>query len=110
MSAFEWLHNAVTCQLPIGSEWIIVAIIIVVLLLWGPQKIPELARALGQAKREFNEAARGAKKEIEAIAKPTSTSDEKLIEVAKSLGIATEGKTREQIAQEIIEKAKPKEK
>ena len=38
-----------TAQLPSGFEWIILLIIIAVLLLFGPQKLPELARGFGRA-------------------------------------------------------------
>jgi Sec-independent protein translocase protein TatA len=33
--------------------------IIVALLVWGPQKIPELAKAVGEAKHEFETSSRG---------------------------------------------------
>jgi len=36
-------------QLPGGFEWIILLIIVAILLLFGPQKLPELARGLGRA-------------------------------------------------------------
>jgi sec-independent protein translocase protein TatA len=39
-----------------GYEWVIVAVILLVLFLWGPKKLPELAKALGLAKKEFKEA------------------------------------------------------
>ena len=39
---------------PVGMEWII--ILVIVLLLFGPSKLPQLARGLGQAKKEFKEA------------------------------------------------------
>ncbi len=101
-----------------GIEWIIVAAIIIVLLLWGPSKLPKLARSLGEAKKEFEKAmkeAESVREEIREIGRvgttstpsiPTSQSSDKLIEVAKALGIETEGKTRDQIAQEIIERTK----
>ncbi len=38
----------------IGPE-IIVVILVVAVLIWGPKKVPELARAFGQAKRAFEE-------------------------------------------------------
>ena len=40
---------------PVGMEWII--ILVIVLLVFGPSKLPQLARGLGQAKKEFKEAA-----------------------------------------------------
>ena len=91
-------------------QWIVIGIIVVVIFLWGPQKIPELARGLGRAKREFEQAS----KEVEGSMNVTSTSppvpksaDQVLLETARQLGISTEGKTREQISQEIVSKAKP---
>lgn len=90
-------------------QWIVIGIIVVVIFLWGPQKIPELARGLGRAKREFEQAS----KEVEGSMNVTSTSpsvpksaDQVLLETARQLGITTEGKTREQISQEIVAKAK----
>lgn len=91
-------------------QWIIIGVIVVVIFLWGPQKIPELARGLGQAKREFDKAS----KEFESSVNvnPTTpaapkSADQVLLETARQLGISTEGKTREQISQEIVAKAKP---
>lgn len=46
-----------------GMEWVI--IILVVFLLFGAKKIPELARGLGQGINEFRRAANDVKKEIE---------------------------------------------
>jgi len=98
-------------------QWIIIGVIVVVIFLWGPQKIPELARGLGRAKGEFEKAS----KEFEAASKQVSGSpatgsaapvfqeksgDQVLVETARALGIATEGKTRDQISQEIIAKTK----
>jgi sec-independent protein translocase protein TatA len=40
-------------------EVIMIGAIIVALLVWGPQKIPELAKAVGEAKHEFETASRG---------------------------------------------------
>ncbi len=33
-----------------GWEWIIIGVVAIVIILWGPQKIPEFAKALGRAK------------------------------------------------------------
>lgn len=115
--------------------------ILLVFFLWGPQKIPELARAFGQARREFDNATREFQKvsnsiangtsplvatantaanQIKSVALPNSSSvnsvlpkvttpaatgksgDQLLLDAARQLGISTEGKTREQIQQEII--------
>lgn len=50
-------------SMPGGSEWIL--IILVVLLLFGGRKIPELMRGLGRGIREFNDAKNNVKEEIE---------------------------------------------
>jgi sec-independent protein translocase protein TatA len=46
-----------------GTE--LVLILLVVLLLFGAKKIPELARGLGSGIREFKDASREIKREIE---------------------------------------------
>ncbi len=91
-----------------GWEWIIIGIIAVVVIMWGPSKIPELAKALGKAKGEFDKAS----KEFQTAATATANSptvrsnDEVLLETARNLGLSTEGKTREQISAETSERVK----
>jgi sec-independent protein translocase protein TatA len=88
---------------------IIIAVIAVVIFLWGPQKIPELARSLGRAKGEFDKASREFQSSVTETSTPQTpkSADQVLVETARQLGIATEGKTRDQISQEIVAKAKP---
>jgi sec-independent protein translocase protein TatA len=92
----------------IGYEWLVVVGVILVIFLWGPKKLPELARSIGLAKKEFEKT----KGEISSIA-TTSTAppaEDPLITAAKSVGVATEGKTKEDIAKAIAEKTtKPPE-
>jgi len=40
-------------------ELIIIGVILVVIFLWGPQKIPEIARAIGRARRDDRPRAEG---------------------------------------------------
>jgi sec-independent protein translocase protein TatA len=49
--------------MPGGSEWIL--IVLVVLLMFGGKKIPELMRGIGKGVREFNDAKQNVKDEIE---------------------------------------------
>ncbi len=109
-----------------GWEWIIIGVVAIVIILWGPSKIPEFAKALGRAKGEFSKAQ---KDFTEAAANPPPTQtgasstpaaaapavphqttirtkDEMLIETAQKLGVSTEGKTREEITEEISVKVK----
>jgi sec-independent protein translocase protein TatA len=105
-----------------GWEWIIVGVVAIVIIMWGPAKIPEFAKALGRAKGEFSKA----QKEFTDAATTTAantnnaasvesrstpahaikTKDEMLLETAQKLGIPTDGKTREQISEEISIKQK----
>ncbi len=55
--------NIFLFSMPGGSEWIL--IILVVLLMFGGRKIPELMRGLGRGIREFNDAKSNVKNEIE---------------------------------------------
>jgi sec-independent protein translocase protein TatA len=51
-------------SMPSGGEWITIGIVI--LVLFGGRKIPELARGLGKGIREFNDAKKGVQEEIES--------------------------------------------
>ncbi|CCC82665.1 twin-arginine translocase TatA/TatE family subunit [Thermoproteus tenax] len=82
-----------------GQDWLIILIAIVILLIWGPSKLPALARGLGQALHEFRRASQG-------VVTSEDEETKKLMEVAKSLGINTEGKTKEQILEEVNQKVK----
>jgi len=59
----SFLNSIFLLSLPGGSEWIL--IILVVLLMFGGKKIPELMRGLGRGIREFNDAKANVKSEIE---------------------------------------------
>ena len=71
---------------------ILIIIAFVVLIIWGPSKIPQLARSFGQAVREFRRGARENEPEPE------------LIEIAKKLGIDPTGKSRDELLTEINNK------
>ncbi len=56
--------------------WEIVLIVVVVLVLFGPKRIPELARAIGRANYEYKKA----KNDIEAESKELIENSEKAAE------------------------------
>ena len=98
-----------------GYEAITIVVVLAVIFLWGPQKVPDIARAIGQAKREFDKASKETSTLVQqAMALPTTTSPasgstavaptstDPVIVAAKSLGIITVGKTKEELAKEII--------
>ncbi len=97
-----------------GWEWIVILGVAVIVIMWGPAKIPELARSLGKAKGEFDKASKEYQKAAfeqltttnVAVVKPADSSDEALIALAQKYGIETEGKTKEQITTETLERIK----
>ena len=68
----ESSETLICAGVPGGWEWVIIAL--VVLLLFGAKRIPELARGLGQGIREFKGAVDDAKQELDDAAE-TITSD-----------------------------------
>jgi sec-independent protein translocase protein TatA len=104
--------------------WVLIAA--VVIFLFGANKIPQFAKAIGQARREFDQAskeitnplaastqpaaapfqaARPVQAVVAPVAQPAAAVDP-LIEAAQKEGIDTQGKTRDQIATELAWKLK----
>ena len=74
-------------------------LLFIVLLLFGARKLPELAKGLGSAVKEFTDASN----ESDSYT-PRSKEDEKkyaIIDAAKKLGIETEGRSIQEISEEI---------
>ena len=107
-----------------GYETITIVLIVAAIFLWGPGKLPELARAIGEAKREFDKASKETLSTIQqAAAVPTGQTGSQgpnvapsypppttdaVIVAAKRIGIETAGKTREEIVNEIVARSIPK--
>ncbi len=103
--------------------WIL--IIAVVVFLFGANKIPQFARSIGQARREFNEAWKWSPTQGQQVTSnspppppppvyPTTlqssaAAEDPIVVAARNEGIVTEGKTRQQIASELAWKLKQKE-
>jgi sec-independent protein translocase protein TatA len=105
-----------------GMEWIIV-IVVIVLLLFGAKKIPELARSIGKARAEFTRGQTMVEKEIreaertdreEEVNRERETAklrtedadpegseapgqDPEIVKAAEALGIDPAGKTDEEL-------------
>lgn len=109
----------------------LILIFALLLFVFGPEKLPGIARELGKAMREINKATSGIKKELNRISsdslenvRSSSTGssqpflkaadarkiDKNLSDIAKKLNLSTEGKTNENIAEEIIERINKREK
>ena len=86
-----------------GMEWIIILVVVVVLL-FGAKKLPDLARSIGRARGEFERGKIDIDKELaqekSAVAEPVDEL-QKLIKAARELGLDTVGKTKEQLKAEI---------
>lgn len=91
-----------------GSEWLIV-IVIVVVLIFGANKIPDLAKSLGRASGEFQKAKVESELEVQKLkasgsttaSQPSSDARVRMIKAASELGISTDGKTDAEIQAEI---------
>jgi sec-independent protein translocase protein TatA len=64
------MNSPVLLSMPGGSEWLI--ILLLVLLLFGAKRLPEVAQNLGKGIREFKKSMREVQSEIET-ADPTKT-------------------------------------
>jgi sec-independent protein translocase protein TatA len=93
-----------------GMEWIL--IFVIVLLIFGPTKLPQLARGLGRAIYEFRKASQGAFEEEGTSRKREELKgidEETLRKLAEKLGVEGAGeKDKETLITEIIEEAKKK--
>ena len=109
-----------------------VLIVAVVIFLFGANKIPQFAKAIGQARKEFDKASKAITNPSSIIDNPQPTTSaavsnvalqgaqvpsatqtsaqtiDPLIQAAQREGIDTQGKTRDQIATEIAWKLKSK--
>ncbi len=91
----------------------LIMILLIILLLFGASKLPELARSLGKSMGEFKKAQREAElellefeREIREKAK-LGKKREKLEKIARELGIDPTGKSDEELLEEVT-KALPK--
>ena len=92
------------------GTWEIVLIVVAIIVLFGASKIPELARSLGRATGEFKKAKEETERELRDVersikeGKPIEEKSSKIKQMARDLGIASEGKSDEQLLDEIKKK------
>jgi sec-independent protein translocase protein TatA len=77
-------------------------ILFIVLLLFGGRKLPELARSMGDAVREFNKATNTPTAYVDEKTRKEDEERQAIIEAAKKLGIQVEGRDINDIAQDIV--------
>lgn len=99
--------NTMIQQIPSGFEWIFIVVIVVVLI-FGAKKIPDLARGFGKATSEFEKARIEAKRELRELKNAGTSSSsstttnaaanrEKLESIADTLGIDYTDKDDDQL-------------
>ncbi len=82
----------------------ILLLMILALILFGPGKLPELGRSLGEALREFREASQGrSPPPAQGVRVPSAGGAKTVRDLARDLGIDTEGRTDEEL-EEIVRK------
>ena len=95
--------------------WIL--ILVVVLFLFGASRIPQFAKAIGQARREFSSASQGGTQSTQSPppmqapspASQTISADDPLYAAAEKEGIDIRGKTKSEIATELAWKLSKKQ-
>ena len=99
--------NMMMQMIPSGFEWIFIVIIVVVVI-FGAKKIPDLARGFGKATSEFEKARIEAKRELHELKNAGTSSSsssttnaaasrEKLESIADTLGIDYTNKDDDQL-------------
>ena len=89
----------------------LILILAILLLVFGPDKLPKMARELGKAWNEFNKA----RSELMSAAYSTKnfknkSANKPLLDIANKLGLNIDGKTEKQLGEKILTKAINKKK
>ncbi len=84
----------------------VLLILIVAFLLFGPSKLPEIARSLGKATGEFKKGQLESEHYLKQSNKPLSDKETRIRNLAIEMGINIENKTSEQLIEEIHSKVK----
>ncbi|NOZ88851.1 MAG: twin-arginine translocase TatA/TatE family subunit [Crenarchaeota archaeon] len=87
-----------------------ILLFLIVLLIFGPTKLPQLARGLGQAIYEFRKASQGLTEEEKKKKKELQNVDEETLrKIAEKLGVKdAEKKDKDALITEIVTEAKKK--
>lgn len=93
-----------------GSEWIIIVFVALVLIL-GTNQLPGAAKKLGKAVNEFNKAKNEVQNQMKSVSdanldtsEPMETERQKLEMIAKSLRIDTKEKSDDELRKIIADK------
>lgn len=86
-----------------GIEWIVLLIIIAILLLFGPQKLPEFARGIGRALGEFRRGKMEVEREITQELSTMEVRDTRarIEKAASALGLPSAGRSEMQLKLDV---------
>ncbi len=100
MSVFSPIDIAAQIE---GIEWVVILIIIAVLLLFGPSKLPELARGVGRALGEFRRGRMEIEREISTELSTMDARDMRMRveKAAGALGVSAGGRSEMQLKLDI---------
>ena len=88
------------------GPWEIGLILVVILILFGGKKLPELARSDGDAVKQYRKATDGTSEEPQSEKKLSNDERVNILKTAKKLGIDVEGRDLAEISTDILEKTK----
>ena len=88
----------------------IVFVLAILLVIFGPEKLPKLARDLGQAIYEFRKASSSVVRSARSPSATRNAADvgKAISNIARTLNVETEGKNIKQVTQEIVTKIEDK--
>ncbi len=84
----------------IGTETLIVGAVVIVML-FGAQKLPELAKAIGRSSGEFQKGKTESEQAARNVDSDLSQDREKLDKIAKELGVDSANKTDDELRDAI---------
>jgi len=84
----------------LGTQELIL-ILAILLIVFGPKKLPEMAKELGRAIQEFNRARASISDAVSSALKDEEDEEEMIVKIARNLGIDISGKSTKQLIEEI---------
>ena len=90
--------------MPFLGPWEIGLILVVILILFGGRKLPELARSIGDAVKQYRKATDSPIEEPQKEGELSDQEKKNIIETAKKMGIDVEGRSLKDISKDILEK------